>query len=147
LEPCGILANARSFLNPGYPGSGSHNSRIVGAGGHLASAARNFSARGTRRHGCRAVHPKETFRKQCVEFGAFPRCRSFPSRVYREVFRFSMERNESLSGEAQEQGVADTAGGDDRRAIAVQRLFEEHNWQLVSFLAARLRSEQEARDV
>lgn len=44
-----------------------------------------------------------------------------------------------MSSERQEQ----PPGGDS----AIKRLFEEHNRSLVTFLTARLRSEQEARDV
>lgn len=44
-------------------------------------------------------------------------------------------------------GLDTGAAGAPDRASAVQRLFREHNRALVSFLRARLRSEQEARDV
>jgi RNA polymerase sigma factor (sigma-70 family) len=58
-----------------------------------------------------------------------------------------MERGYTLSSERQEQRPGDGKGADDGHAKAVKRLFEEHNRALVTFLTARLRSEQKARDV
>lgn len=52
-----------------------------------------------------------------------------------------------MSSERQEQGPGSDATKDDGHVTAVKRLFEEHNRSLVTFLTARLRSEQEARDV
>lgn len=39
------------------------------------------------------------------------------------------------------------SGGDEQRVALVRKLFEDHNHTLVSFLAARLHSRAEARDV
>ena len=46
----------------------------------------------------------------------------------------------------QQQADAPRGSGDDH-VTAVKRLFQEHNRTLVSFLNARLHSEQEARDI
>lgn len=52
-----------------------------------------------------------------------------------------------MSSEPQEQRPDGDTPNDDGHVTAVKRLFEEHNRSLVTFLRARLRSEQEARDV
>jgi len=52
-----------------------------------------------------------------------------------------------LSIEPEQQRTPTPQRGGDDHVTAVKRLFQEHNRTLVSFLNARLHSEQEARDI